>query len=375
MGRDFVLSRARTGSARLRRVQDVYATTMQLVDVAGGDAFAEACERAMSWAWRIDDPRPDLGVQSRGRLPEGAGAEETTVEWWSVTEGTARALDVRLRHPDSRDTTLEWLTTVTVSDIDGTCRATVRLERGARVHILQPGRLDLRPPAIVADLMRPPLQAYAGTLDLSPGPRMLETRDAGDLVGDVLSAEGRALPILVVSASVWPNFVEALAKALAGLVQIVRLADDAAEIALNDTLRSSGFTLPSGGLRLYWPGFGTEGQPRHPYWTAPQIAEGRRGRGGRSVVKQLIRLLAPISTGRVPADPGVLRARRAWLLTGVRQQRQRQEAQRERARRQRQKASEALARSALEHSRRGVRAHEARDIRVVATARRGPRRA
>lgn len=60
-------------------MRDIYATTMQLVDIAGGDAFSDACERAMSWAWRIDDPRPDLAVQSSGRLPDGAGADRLTV--------------------------------------------------------------------------------------------------------------------------------------------------------------------------------------------------------------------------------------------------------------------------------------------------------
>lgn len=329
-------------------MRDIYATTMHLVDVAGGDAFAEACERAVSWAWRIDDPRPDLEAQPSGRLPEGAGAEETSVEWWSVTEGTARALEIKLRHLDSQDNTLQWLTTVTVSDIEGSTRATVRLERGARVHMLQPWRMDLRAPGIVVDLMRPPLLAYAGTLELSPGPRMLERRHASDFVEDLLMAEGRALPILVASASVWPGFVDALAKALAGLVQVVRLADSAAEEALDGALRRSGFTVPSGGLRLYWPGFGSEGQPRHPYWTPAQIARGRQG--GPSVLKQLINMLAPISTGRVPADPGVMRARREWLLAGMRQQRERQEAQRERARRERHKAAEVLARARAEQT-------------------------
>ena len=292
-------------------------------------------------AWRVDAPRPDLTTQPRGRVPEGAGEEQTTVEWWSVTEGDARALEIRLRHPDSQDATLHWLTTVTVSDIEGTTRATVRLERGARVHVLRPWRMELRAPSVVADLMRPPLLAYAGTLELSPGPRVLEAAAAGAFVQDALRSEGRALPILVASAGVWPGFVDALARALAGLVQVVRLADQATEDSLAGALR--GFAVPAGGLRLYWSGFGSPGQPRQPYWTATQVARGRQD--GPSVLKQLIKMLAPISTGRVPADPGVMRARRAWLFARVRQQREQQEAQRKRARLEREKAAEAVARA------------------------------
>ena len=74
-------------------MRDIYATTISLVDVTGGDAFEEACERGLAWAWRIRDPRPDLSMQPSGRLPEGAGDDSTSVEWWSVTrEAAARAL-------------------------------------------------------------------------------------------------------------------------------------------------------------------------------------------------------------------------------------------------------------------------------------------
>lgn len=323
-------------------MRDIYATTMHIVDIGGGDAFEVACKRAMDWAWRIDDKRPDLRKRPAGRLPENAGPEETTVEWWAALEGQARALELRLRHPDTQDETLQWLATITISDIEGTTRATVRLERGASVHVLRPWQLDLAAPLVVLELMRPPLLAYAGSLELTPGTRMLQSDDVGGFIGDVLRADGRALPVLIVSCSVSPSVAQSLAKALAGLVQVVRLTNEDAEDALRRALRKSGYVVPRGGLRLYWPGFGLTGQPRrHPYWTAAQIREG--GDSGQAVIKHLVDLLAPISTGRVPADPGVLRARREWLRTSIREQRSHQEAQRARARRERQKAAKAIA--------------------------------
>jgi hypothetical protein len=325
-------------------MRDIYATTMKLVDIGGGDAFEVACERAMDWAWRIEDPRPDLVSRPAGLLPVEARPDQTTVQWWSSIEAPARALELRLRHQDTADSTLQWLATVTISDIDGTTRATVRLERGASVHVLRPWHLDLRAPLIVLELMRSPLLAYAGSLELAPGPRVVSAVQVEDFVADVLHAADRALPVLIVSSGVWPNLTQSLARALAGLVQIARLEDQDADEVLGRTLRKSGFTIPPAGMRLYWPGFGLPGQPsRHPYWTASQIREGRDP--GQSVVKHLVNLLAPISTGRVPADPGVLRARRERLRAEQREQRRRQEAQREHSRRERERVAQALARA------------------------------
>jgi len=322
-------------------MRDIYATTMQLVHVGGGDAFQVACDRAMAWAWRIEDPRPNLSEQPAGTLPKQASPEATTVDWWSVTEGPARALELRLRHPDDKEESLRWLATITISDISGTTRATVRLERGASVHALRPWRLELRAPTIVLDLMRPPLMAYAGTLELAPGARVLRSREIDGFVGDVLRADGRALPILIASRRVQPDVVELLARALGGLVQVVRLGSQEAESTLGTALRESGYTVPSGGLRLYWPGFGQDGQPpRHPYWTASQIHHGHEP--GQAVIKHLVNLLAPISTGRVPSDPGVMLARREWLRAGLIEQRKREEARRDRARRERQRLAEAV---------------------------------
>lgn len=322
-------------------MRDIYATTMQLVHIAGGDAFEVACERAIEWAWRIDAAPPDLAEQAAGTLPEDAQPDETVVSWWSVIEGPARALELRLRHPDSTEETLTWLATITISDIEGATRATVRLERGASVHILRPWNLELRAPALVLDFMRTPLLAYAGSLELSANPRALSSSEVGDFVADVLKADGRALPVLVVSSSVHQPFVELLARALGGLAQVVRAEDHATDTSLSEVLGGSGYVVPRGGLRLYWPGFGSEAEPRrHPYWTSAEIRQGRER--GRSVVKRLMNLLAPISTGRVPTDPGVLRARREWLRAGLVEGRKREAAQRERVRRERRKVAEAL---------------------------------
>lgn len=324
-------------------MRDVYATTMRLVDIGGNDAFQVACDRALRWAWRVDAPRPDLLRTPIGRVPEAPAHDETSVEWWSVPEGTARALELKLGHPDDRDDTLQWLATVTITSLDGATRATVRVERGARIHVLKPSRIDFRPPRLVTELMRPPLRAYAGDLELSPGLRTRRAEDMADLVDDILKAEGRALPVLVVSESVSPRMVDHLTKALAGLAQVIRPADRAAERELNAILDATDVTVPPGGLRLYWPEFGSARTIRHPSWTGADVAAGRRD--GPSVIKQLVDRLAPISPGRVPADPALSEARRLWLRSRIEQREARWQAQKERARRERQRIADELERA------------------------------
>ena len=325
-------------------MRDLYATTMQLVHVGGGDAFEVASERALDWVWRVEGPKPDLGERPIGVAPEDAAPEDTSVNWWSAASETARALELRMRHPDSEDPTLQWQATITVSDIEGTTRVTLRLERGASVHVLRPWRIALRAPTVVLDFMRAPLRAYAGTLELSPGSRMLEAHEVPSFVENVLRAEGRALPILVAACDVDASLVVALVRALAGLVQVVRIRDAAAQQALRASLETR-FEVPRGGLRLYWPGFGSPEQPRrHPYWTAAQIRVSAHRAAGRSSINRSSSWRQS-PTGRVPADPGVLRARREALLAAAREQQERERANRERARRDRRRRQAAAAKA------------------------------
>jgi hypothetical protein len=320
-------------------MRELYATTMQVVHLAGGDAFNVARERALQWAWRVEGSLPDLDERPHGQEPEAPGTGDTVVNWWSSQGATARAVEIRLTHPDGDDPTMQWRSTIIVSEIDQMTRVTLRLQRGATVHVLRPGRMELRAPAVVMDFMRPPLMAYAGTLELVPGTKVLQAGEVAGFVADVLTTSGRALPVLVASSDVPASFTDALARALAGLVQVVRDANVDADDALRDALRAQ--VVPKGGLRLFWPGFGMPEQRalRNPYWTAIQVREG--GRGGRSVLDQLVRLLAPVSTDRVPPDPGMMIARRQSLMSVMKRQREREDAQRERARQQRREVQRA----------------------------------
>lgn len=322
-------------------MKDLYATTLQLVHLGDGDAFDVARARAMAWAWRVDGPVPDLTREPSGSRGDQDAGTGVSVVWNSTITESARAFDVRLTHPDDGDPSMRWQATVTVSEVDKATRATVHLGMEAMVHSLRPWHVQLRAPAVVGQFMQPPLMSYAGSIELHAGPVHLEAPAVDGFVDDVLEADNRALPVLIVSSEVSPRLVEALDKALCGLVQVAHLRDGAAEEELREVLLPSGYTVPRGGLRMFWPGFGS-GSPkrRQPYWTAAQLRQGGRNRH-RSVVTQLVDLLAPISTGRVPVDPGVLKARRKYLEEKAARQRGQIEATRERARRNREEAKRA----------------------------------
>ncbi len=304
-------------------MRDLYATTMQLVHVDTDSAFDVAVDRALAWSFQhIGRQPPDLRENSRGTSHDGrTGLAQ--VEWWSQLDRPHRVLDVRLRHPDSEDRGLTWLATTTISESEGRTRATVRLERGSNIAVLKPWSIELRAPSLVTALMRPPLLASAGTLELAPGPRTIESADAPSLVSDVLKDPERALPVLVLSHDLPVALAAMIARSIAGLGQVVRGSSDSADEAINDILKHEGFAIPPDGMRLFWPGYGVPNERlRHPYWTQTQVERSRLPKSA-SLVDQLMKLLAPISTGRVPVDPAVMLARRYALQRSREEARQR----------------------------------------------------
>lgn len=320
-------------------MRELYATTVNLVHIGGGSAFEVARERTIEWCWRVDSPHPDFTARPIGQEPAEPGDNEIAVSWWSAQASQARGLEMTLRHPDSDDETLQWRAVTSLSEVGGATRVTVRLQRGASVHVVRPGRISLRAPVLVKHLMESPLLAYAGSLELQPGVRRLQDLEVQAFVQDVLRAEGRALPVVVAASEVRHGFLEAMAKAATGLVQVVHSADRRTDELLGAAIGAQ--SIPDAGMRLYWPGFGLADQvERNPYWTVAQIRAG--GRAGPSVINQLVNRVAQVSTDRVPPDPGLLKARREWARELADRERERERANREKARQQRRKAQEAM---------------------------------
>jgi hypothetical protein len=137
---------------------------------------------------------------------------------------------------------------------------------------------------------------------VSAAPSIVHVDGVRNFVTDVLRRQDRVLPVVAISPASGSTHLPAdptrLANELAGLAHVVVLGGYLAWERFRDTVGQP-MTVPVGGVRLYWPGFGTTGDDlRHRFWTRHRIAEEtvplQRVIGG---------LLARVSVHAVPLDP------------------------------------------------------------------------
>lgn len=322
-------------------MSELYATSLQLVHVGGGSAFDVAGERCLSWLRRrVPGVPDDLAGVARDGAQASAQLGHATAQWEMIEAADIRAARFRLAHADEDDKNIEWITVISVSERGPNTRLTLRLHRRASVHMLRPTSVTVRPPNVVLELTKTPLVAYAGDLELTAGARMLPPSGVRDFVEDVLKADRRALPVVVVASAGGRSVADPLARALSGLAAVVLLDGPESDDLLREELGPQ--SVPDGGLRLYWPGFGqAQLRPlRNPYWTARQSRS--RSRDGRLRAEhQLVSMIAPISADGVPVDQELMVARRAWLSEGLERHRAAVDAQREKRRREREREREA----------------------------------
>lgn len=291
-------------------MRELYATTMQLAHLDGGDAFETASEVVFEWAWRLEASRPNLAATPSGAAPEDPQPSDVVVRWETVQAPSSRAREITLVQPADGDESIQWRTVVTLSEVGGATRVTIRIGRVATSHLLRPGPFVFRVPWVTRGLMTPPLRAYAGDLELLPDDRDVPAVEAVDFVADVLRSPSRALPVVLAGSGVKPGFVKQLAHALSGLAQVARATNSDADDEFREALQPQ--TVPRDGLRLYWPGFGSADAVLHnPYWTAAAVRAGAEG--GPAVLPRIVRMLRELSADRVPIDARVLEVRREAL--------------------------------------------------------------
>jgi hypothetical protein len=115
-------------------VQDLYATTFSLAAEDGADPVELGAARAREWL--------EQKVGSVVALDEPGNGEEGTDGWlvrWAHRrgeDGEGVAIDAVLEHPDARDPNQRWRTSLVLSRLHGATRVTVRLSRGATIHVL-----------------------------------------------------------------------------------------------------------------------------------------------------------------------------------------------------------------------------------------------
>jgi hypothetical protein len=277
-------------------VQDLYATRLRIV----GPGLGEIVDAVTAWAakGRAASLAP-IDLKARGRTEEDLGRRRTLLrETFGAPDSSASGFRLVLRHPDNDDPVgLQWVATVDASQVDDAdVSLSMRLTREALVHRVAPARLDLRPPALIARLLRDYECRDGVTVMSAEGIRLPATEVSAFLERQVRDTD-RSMPVVILATPlVEPAFK---AEMLAGLCHVAyvgrlgweRLRYEMPEIAPEWR-----------GARIVWPLPWRSGL-RHPSFrpdeTQPVAA----------FVDRVMRLVARLSVGRTPVDPVLLRLR------------------------------------------------------------------
>ena len=237
--------------------------------------------------------------EGQRKVGEGRILRWTT---YKIEDRLEHAIAFELEHPDRQVRGLRWDSRVDVVRRDTAVALTLRISREATEYLMAPARLDLRRPALIPKLLRnhrcrcgsQPALATASCLGITEVQPFVET---------VLFDSNRVLPVLVLATPddrlrplVDPD---ACADELAGLAHVAWLDDSPAWDALRQAIGARR-SVPRGGARLYWPGFGSNTPVRHPAWLRRTVVAGD---GRAPLERRLFEMLSRLSVVRVPRDP------------------------------------------------------------------------
>jgi hypothetical protein len=255
------------------------------------------------WGWRGDDESTvDLLTTEAGETEN----EGYRFSWETLkADGDPGVLtSARLQHGDDTHRGIEWSTTIDVVSGAGEVRVSLQIQRRATQMQIAPAPVRLRRPHIVPTLIQHHDLTCGDGIPLSSIERRLEPGDIDDFITDMLTLPQRALPTLIFSIPPGATYpatnARTTADELAGLAHVYVLSGQLSWERLREALGHSA-AVPRSGARLFWPGFGTEGDSvRHPFWGRAALAP-KSGR--RPFPRYLFERLAPLSVLRVPPDP------------------------------------------------------------------------
>lgn len=281
-------------------MQDLYATSFQIAGADVSELYAAVALATTRWAWRGTGAPPEPLAEPAGERDAGNGYRMGWAEL-AAPGRIERALTVALRHPDPQVEGREWRTVVDVCRRETSLAATFRVAREAVELRMTPAALTtLRRPGLVRDLLNSH-SCSAGGLAVTALAAAIHVSAVDDFVEDVLRKADRALPVVVVAPTTGrpsaPDPVK-LADELAGLAHVVHLGGHLAWRRFREAVGDQLF-VPPGGARIYWPGFGTEGDKlHHRYWTHSGIEA-----LSLPFHRMLFALLTRVSVHAVPLDP------------------------------------------------------------------------
>lgn len=284
-------------------MRELYAVQLDLQATPESTPIAQL---AQEWVARGSGSTLDEVLDSSGQNLRTALGHDLE---FALDADTDEAWTCSWRRPDDTDGTLVWRILLACGQEPKDPAVTrvslrVRLERAAEDFKLVPLGHEFRAPAIIRTLLREHSMFDAG---IRVEPRFRERRASEvDQLLRLLQSAQRRLPVLVVSRSPGPTHaVDAgeLARQLAGLAHVEVLSTHLAAMALSDRLGRD-LAVWGGAVRLYWPGFGMDDNPRtHRLWTRSRLLRERDFAGSS------LRFLGSLGAATVPEHPVVAAAR------------------------------------------------------------------
>lgn len=267
-------------------MRTVYATTLTVGDPQDAKQALKAIGQWVS-AWyareRIKVEWPDAFFKTFEEIgqvelkvePQKAGHKVSLQSLTVSSIPGAQLIDLCWENPDVYDRTLGWTTRLAALHTPDTLTVSLELAvKGLTFQIL-PASILLGAPRIIKDLSR--LRSVSmGSHEYNLAADIIPAEDMEGLVDLLLDAR-RPFPIVVVSRTLDTNrpMVDSqqLAERFAGVAKVVELEDRWAGFALTEAL-SKELSCYAGAVRIYWPRFHIDADPRrHQNWMPWSLRE------------------------------------------------------------------------------------------------------
>lgn len=234
-----------------------------------------------------------------------------------VIRAHARAVDggnlftLDWAHPHDYDKTTSWAISCTVAKATAKLQVALLVRISAAAMVLRPTSFDLGRPRVVAEI----LDHYDVAVNGWRVPNCVEVIRPPQVqayVNDVLLADNRTLPVIMVSPDNWTEHPlvrpDELMQELRGFAHVAALADKWAAFKLTDSVGRY-LSCFDGAVRVYWPGFTRTDEPfAHRLFLPASV---RRRQASRTPLgKYLFRFLATISAFRFVEGPVIQLAKR-----------------------------------------------------------------
>lgn len=196
---------------------------------------------------------------------------------------SGRLNTIRWSHPDDQDPNFSWVVQLSAAAMDARAQFHCVVGIESRLPHLRPMRHAVGRPRVASEVVAA-FDVRIGGWPVPTVPRTLMRDEVGDFVEDVLCNPERTLPVVVLSPDAWSGRLSldprSLHSKLAGSAEVAVLGDKFAAFAWTDEVGKL-LSCFDGAVRVYWPGFTLDDQPRqHPLHLATTIRkiEGRSGR-------------------------------------------------------------------------------------------------